>query len=163
MGKSYELVVTESEERELEGLARSSNRREADRARAILQTARGRKREAIAEMLGVSVDQVSRWRGQYARGGVRTLQAKPNHGRPGVLAAAALPVVEQILAEPAPEGWVWTVPRLAEEVQRRSGVIISAAWLNSAMRKKGGFGGVGRATRSRAGRMWIKSSARVCG
>ena len=161
MGKSHELVVTEAEERELEVLGRSSDRQEADRARAILQTLRGRKREEIAEVLGVSVDQVSRWRGQYARGGVAAVRAKKRAGRPGVLAAAALPVVEQILAEPAPEGWVWTVPRLAEEVRRRSGVKISAAWLNSVMRKKGGLPGVGRGTRSRAGKMWIKSSARV--
>jgi len=161
MGKSHELRASEEERRALEEMGRSSDRQEADRARAILQTLRGRSRSEIAEALCVTPDQVSRWRGQYARGGVDALRARPNMGRPGVLAAAALPVVDAILAEPAPEGMVWTVPRLAEEVHRRSGVQISESWLSAVMRKKGGIAGVGRGTRSRAGKMWIKSNARV--
>jgi len=158
MAKPLVLEATAAERRELEKLAKSRNRHEADRARAIVLSLDGIGRKQIAESLLVSVDQVSRWRGQYHRGRVEAIRARPHPGRPPELADAVLPVVEEILAEPAPAGMVWTVPRLAQEVHRRSGVKISESWLSVVMRKKGVSAGVARGTRSRAGRMWIKSS-----
>jgi transposase len=159
MAKPLVLEATSKERRELEILAKSRDRQEADRARAIVLSLQGIGRKQIAETLLVSVDQVSRWRGQYHRDRVDAIRAQPHLGRPPELAAAALPVVEEILAEPVPEGMVWTVARLAREVQRRSGVEISESWLSVVMRKKGVSAGVARGTRSRAGKMWIKSSA----
>jgi transposase len=158
MAKPLVLEASTEERRELEKLAKSRDRHEADRARAILLSLDGVGRKQIAESLLVSVDQVSRWRGQYHRGRVDAIRARPHPGRPPELADAALPVVEEILAEPAPVGMVWTVARLAQEVHRRCGVEISESWLSVVMRKKGVSAGVARGTRSRAGRMWIKSS-----
>lgn len=160
MGKSLRLEATAEQWADLKKLARSSDRQEADRARGIMKTLQGQTRGQISEALCVTVDQVSRWRGQYQSGGVEALRAKERRGRPAVLAEAALPVVEEILSEPVPEGVVWTVARLAREVHRRSGVKISEAWLNVVMRKKGVSAGAGRGTRSRAGKMWIKSNDR---
>ena len=158
MPKPLVLDATAAERRELGELAKSRDRQEADRARAIILSLDGVGRKRIAESLLVSVDQVTRWRGQYQRDRVDGIRARPHPGRPPELADSALPVVEAILAEPAPAGMVWTVARLAQEVHRRCGVEISESWLSVVMRKKGVSTGVARGTRSRAGRMWIKSS-----
>lgn len=160
MGKSYELAVTEEQSAALRALAKSNNRLEADRARAIVLSIEGRRRKDIAALLQVTEDEVSRWRGRFNRDGIDALRARPITGRPPKLAEAAMPVVRAILAEPPPPGIVWTVPRLAAEVQRRTGVRISSDWLTKVMRKKGGIPGAGRGTRSRAGKMWISSSDR---
>lgn len=155
---THVLEASTAERRELETLAKSRDRQESDRARAIILSLDGLGRKQIAESLRVSLDQVSRWRGQFQRGRVEAIRSRQHPGRPPALAEAALPVVEEILAEPAPEGIVWTVARLAREVHRRSGVKISESWLSVVMRKKGVSTGVARGTRSRAGKMWIKSN-----
>ena len=156
------LVVTNEQRAALEQLARSPKRAEADRARAILRSAAGESSGAIARTVGVRPDHVRFWRMRFRREGVEALRVRPNRGRPAVKAAAALPVVQTILSEPPPAGVVWTVPRLSEEVTRRAGPKISASWLRVVMRKRGGFAGVGRGTRSRAGKMWMPSRAAGC-
>ena len=161
MGKRFELTGTESERSELEQLSRSSKRQESDRGRAVLWCLEGRTRAEVGRRLGTSGQQVSRWCGQYRRGGVEALRAKVRPGRTPMKARVALPAVEEILSEPAPEGVVWTVARLAEEVGRRTGVRISESWLSVVMRKKGVLPGNARGTRSRAGKIWMKSNDRA--
>jgi len=156
------VELSDAQRRALQELARSPTRAEADRARSILRSADGEASTSIAPTLGVRADQVRFWRMRFRAGGVEALRARRKTGRRPVKASGALPIVRQILAEPAPPGVVWTVPRLSEEVARRMGSSISASWLGAVMREKGGFAGVGRGTRSRAGRMWVPSRAVGC-
>ena len=158
MGGKTSVTATEAERNELEKLSRSSDRAEADRARALLQTLRGTTAEEIGSGLQVRPDQVRRWRMWYRSGGVEALRSKERHGPPARLAETVLPVVKQILSEPTPAGVVWTVPRIRQEVLVRTGEQISESWLRVVMVKKGGFAGVGRATRSRAGKKWMPSN-----
>jgi transposase len=116
--------------------------------------------DQIGRALQVRADQVRRWRMFYRSGGVNALRSKVRHGPPARLAEIALPVVSQILSETTPPGVVWTVPRLREEVMLRTGQEISLSWLRVVMVKKGGFAGVGRGTRSRAGKRWMPSNGR---
>ena len=162
MGRTT-LVVTDQERTALESLARSARRAEADRARAILRSAAGESSETIAPTVGVLPCHVRYWRMRYRRAGIEALREKPRHGRTGIKATAALPVVMAILSEPPPAGVVWTVPRLGEEVARRAGPKISASWLRVVMVEKGGCAGVGRGTRSRGGKMWLPSTKVGCG
>ena len=163
MAKQIPLKVSKKQRSALEELARSDVRGEADRARAILMTLDGMSSAAISTVLRIRADQVRRWRMWFGRGGVDELRAKPHEGREPVLADKVLPVVKEILAEPVPEGVVWTVARLSEEVARRVEVKISPSWLRVVMRKKGGFAGRGRGTRSRVGKMWLPSNGRDSG
>ncbi len=158
MGGWGGLILGEEERARLRELARSPRRKEADRARAILRLAEGESSTAIAAMLGTRPDGVRRWAMTYRRRGIDALREGLRPGRTPLLADLALPAVRQILAEPVPVGLVWTVPRLAEEVARRTGKRISASWLRCVMREKGGFAGRRRGTRSRAGKMWLPSS-----
>jgi len=157
------LVVTDEERTALESLARSTRRSKADRARAILRSAAGESSGTIAPTVGVLPCHVRYWRMRFRRDGIAALREQPRRGRTGVKAEAALPVVKAILSEPPPAGVVWTVPRLSEEVARRAGPRISASWLRGVMVKKGGCAGVGRGTRSRAGKMWLPSTKVGCG
>lgn len=158
MGGTTSVTATEDERKELEKLSRSPNRAEADRARALLRTLAGATAEEIGRGLQVRPDQVRRWRMQYRAGGVEALRSKDRHGPPARLAETVLPVVKQILSEPAPPGVVWTVPRIREEIMARTGEQISESWLRVVMVKKGGFAGVGPDTRSKAGKKWMRSN-----
>jgi transposase len=157
MGGRTNVEASEEQRRDLEQLSRSRDRAEADRARGILCTLHGETAEQIGQTLKVRPDQVRRWRMIYRAGGVDALRTKARHGPPARLAEAVLPVIRQILSEPVPLGVVWTVPRLRDEVFARTGQQISASWLRAVMVKKGGFAGVGRVTRSRTGKRWMRS------
>jgi transposase len=161
--RQAELVLTDEERAALELLARSARRAEADRARAILRSAAGESSVAIAPAVGVRPDHVRFWRMRFRKEGVEALRERPPRGRTPVKATAALPQVQAILSDPPPEGVVWTVPRLREEVARRAGVTISVSWLRMVMHEKGGFAGAVRGTRSRGGRRWLPSRAAGCG
>ena len=69
--------VTSSEEQRaaLTALARSRDRGEADRARAVLLTLAGWTSPRIAEAFGVREDTVRLWRSDFMNGGVEALKA----------------------------------------------------------------------------------------
>jgi transposase len=110
-------VVASDEQRcELEALSRSRDRGEADRARAILLTLAGWTSLRIAEAFGVREDTVRLWRSAFMADGVPA-------DRP-----------------------TWTLPRLADEIETRSGVRISRSRLSVVLRQRGLSAGAGRAT-----------------
>ena len=94
----------------LEGLARSLDRREADRARTILWSVDGQTGEMIARRIGMRADGGRRLRHLFVVGGVEALRARPRTGRPGAKGVAALACASSILAEPGET--IWTLPRL---------------------------------------------------
>jgi transposase len=160
------LTLSTEQEQALAALSRSPRRDEADRARAILMSAAGKASTEIAPLLGVRAEQVRRWRARFRHGGAAGLRTRPHPGRPDTKAQAALAVVHALQNESArptrPALDVsWTCPRLAQEVERRTGVKISAAHLSVVLRQKGAIDASDRATLSTAGRTSKRSSARV--
>src|SRR3712207_2316530 len=96
------IRATDEERSALRRLARSSQRGEADRARAILHTLAGQWAAEIAGSLGVNVSTVREWRGLYARGGLAALRYRPpSGGRPGPVGQHALALAKEVLAEDA--------------------------------------------------------------
>jgi transposase len=150
--------VTDQQRQSLEALTRSTNRGEADRARAIRLTLGGRTSLQIANRLGVGAEQVRHWRSLFKKGGTDALEARPHTGRPPTKGQAALAVAEKVLETPLQEGIPWTCARLAAEVQRQSGVSISPAHLSKVLRKKGALDESARATRSKHARTKTPSS-----
>lgn len=148
MSECGRLIITQEQEQALAALSRSSQRGEADRARAILMSAAGNTGPLIGQLLGVRADQVRKWRRRFREGGPEALRARPRTGRPDTKATAALAVVQEILAQANTSlDATWTCPRLAKEVARRSGISISAAHLSVVLRKKGGIDGSDHGTR----------------
>jgi transposase len=80
----------------------------------------------IARRLGVSHQIVSEWRKAWRQGGRTALRSAGRVGRPRKLTKAQLIKVERALAKGAEaNGYatdVWTLPRVAEVIQRLTGV-----------------------------------------
>jgi transposase len=146
MGRSWTVATSEQRE-ELCGLARSSDREEADRARAILLSLEGWTSARIAAAFCAQPDSVRHWRWIFGREGVAGLRARKAPGPEPVKARAALSVIEEVLAPDVSDRPNWTLPRLADEIEKRTGQRISKSRLSVVMRKKGASGGDGHATR----------------
>jgi transposase len=140
------VVANEEQRRELIALSHSRDRGEADRARAILLTLDGWTSAEIAEAFGVREDTVRLWRSEFMRGGVGALKASVAPGPAPIKAERALEVAEELLSAPVANRPNWTLPRLADEIERRSGIRISRSRLSVVLRKKGVSAGGGRAT-----------------
>jgi transposase len=151
------VVATAEQCRELRELGGSSDRAEADRAeadraeadraRAILLSLDGWSSVRIAEAFSVEPDSVRHWRWTFGRDGVSGLRARKAAGPEPVEARAALSVVSAVLADEVSDRPNWTLPRLQDEIERRTGERISKSRLSVVMRKKGAFAGGDPGTR----------------
>ena len=145
-GKSP-VVASGEQRRGLAALSQSRDRGEADRARAILLTLSGWTSIRIAEAFGVREDTVRLWRSDFLKGGVDALRRSLAPGPAPVKAERALAVGEEVLSDRVADRPNWTLPRLADEIEKRSGVRISRSQLSVVLRQKGISAGGGRATR----------------
>ena len=128
-------------------LSRSLDRGEADRARAILLTLSGWTSSQIAEAFGVREDTVRFWRSAFTTGGIEALKKSVAPGPAPVKAERALAVAEEVLSGPVADRPNWTLPRLADEIDRRAGLRISPSRLSVVLRQRGISAGGVRATR----------------
>ena len=160
MGRRCVLAVDGAGGAALERLSRSAVRGEADRARAVLWSLAGETSTAIAAQLGVRAEQVRRWRSSFRREGVTALRSRPRPGRTPRKRAAALAVTREVLngGPAADRAAVWTLARLAREIEARSGETISPGHLSVVLRK-GATAGAGRGTASKGGRTPRPSTA----
>src|SRR5919112_175484 len=144
-GKSP-VAATEEQRRALMALSRSRDRGEADRARAIVLTLSGWTSSQIAEAFGVREDTVRVWRSAFLTGGIEALKTAVAPGPAPVKAERALAVAEEVLSGPVADRPNWTLPRLADEIERRAGVRISCSRLSVVLRQRGISAGDGPAT-----------------
>ena len=145
-GKSP-VAATDEQRRALMALSRSRDRGEADRARAILLTLSGWTSGQIAEAFGVREDTVRFWRSAFITGGIEALKKSVAPGPAPVKAECALAVAEEVLSGPVADRPNWTLPRLADEIEKRSGVRISSSRRSVVLRQRGHSVGDGPATR----------------
>ena len=141
------VVADEEQKRASADLGRSRERGEADRARAILLTLSGWTSPEIAMAFGVREDTVRLWRSAFVAGGVEALRTRVPPGPAPTKAERALEVAAAVLAAPLADRPNWTLPRLAEGIERRSGLRISRPRLSVALRQKGRSAGGAPATR----------------
>jgi transposase len=118
-------------------LAQSRERAEADRARCLLLTLSGWTSPVLAEVFGVREDTVRMWRMTFMAGGVTALETCVAPGPAPVKATRALEVAEELLSAPVADRPNWTLPRLAEEIESRSGVRISRSRRAVGLRNRG--------------------------
>ena len=145
-GKSP-IIADEQQKRALAELGRSRDRGEADRARAILLTLAGWTSAEIGAAFGVREDTVRLWRGAFMQGGTEALRARIPPGPAPSKAERALAVAEDLLVRPVADRPNWTLSRLADEIEQRSGLRISCSRLSVVLRQRGTFAGGGPATR----------------
>jgi transposase len=145
-GKSP-LTATAEQRVGLERQAASREREEADRARAMLLSLSGWSSGKIGEALRVREDTVRDWRSAFMREGLAGIARHRPPGAAPVKAQAALAVARELFAGPVANRLNWTLPRLAAEIERRTGQTISRSRLSVVLRKKGALPTSGRATR----------------
>ena len=131
-GQSW-IEATAEQRAELRGLAGSSEREEADRARAILLSLDGWTSERIAAAFCAQPDSVRHWRWIFGREAVAGLRARKAPGPEPVKARAALSVIEDLLAPGVSDRPNWT--RLADEIEKRTGERISKSRLSVVLKK----------------------------
>lgn len=129
----------------LRELAKSPERGEADRARAVLLTLAGWTAPEIGEAFEVGEDSVRRWRVWFARGGVEALRSTVAPGPTAERGERALACVRELLAEPVQDRPNWTLARLCAEVEARTGSRVSQSHL-SVLLRKGASAGAGPGT-----------------
>src|SRR5690242_5865030 len=161
MGGRCALAVDAGGRAALERLSRSAVRGEADRARAVLWSLRRETSAAIAARLGVRAEQVRRWRAAVRSGGVAALRSRPRPGRTPRKREAALAVAREVLGGSTTDRPVWTLARLAREIEARTGETISPGHLSVVLRK-GATAGADRGTPSRGGETRMPSTAPGC-
>jgi hypothetical protein len=87
------------------------------------------------------------WRSIFMREGLAGIERHPAPGCAPVKADAALEVARELFAAPVENRINWTLPRLAEEIERRTGHRISRSRLSVVLRKKGALPTSAPATR----------------
>src|SRR3954449_2473033 len=135
-GRSTVIATAESQA-QLQQLAGSHERGEADRARAILLSLAGWSSGRIGEAFGVREDTVRRWRMTFMQGGVAGLRRHSPPGASPVKAETALAVAEEVLSVPVANRTNWTLRRLAAEIEQRADVRISRSRLSDVRGRKG--------------------------
>jgi transposase len=141
------LSVTQDQRSDLKQLSGSANRSEADRARVILLSLGGWTSAEIGEAFGVREDTVRDWRSAFMREGLSGIERHPAPGSAPVKAQAALSVAGELFASPVANRTNWTLPRLCDEIERRTGQRISHSRLSVVLRKKGALPTSGPVTR----------------
>jgi transposase len=141
------LSVTQDQRSDLKQLSASANWSEADRARAILLSLGGWTSAEIGEAFGVREDTVRDWRSAFMREGLSGIERHPAPGSPPVKAQAALNVAGELFVSPVANRTNWTLPRLCDEIERRTGQRISHLRLSVVLRKKGALPTSGPVTR----------------
>jgi len=127
------LNVPQDRRRGLERPSGSANRPEAGRARAILLSLAGWTSAPGSAKLsgggsfaskgsgGFARTPVRDWRSVFMREGLVGIERHPAPGCPPVKAQAALSVAGELFAAPAADRANWTMPRLCDEIERRTG------------------------------------------
>jgi transposase len=141
-----EMVVswklTDSERWDLEELRRTSANESVQRnATVILLTAQGRSKERIAEAFGCSLGTVNNIRRRYRLRGLAGLEPLPRQGRrsratPQYRAALR----ESAITPPQALGYgfrAWSAPRLAEHLERETGIRFGEDQLRRLLRQEG--------------------------
>jgi transposase len=94
----------------------------------------------IARQLGVSHQIVSEWRKAWRQGGRAALRSAGRVGRPAKLSTVQLTKVEKALGKGAEAngyvGDVWTLPRVAEVIERLTGVAYHPGYVWYILRKQ---------------------------
>ena len=135
MPREIEIIITPAERLVLEALAHSRDRREADRARAILWSARGGAGAEIAWAFGLTPSWVSQSRTRYRAGGVAALRSWNRPGCAPVKATALREVAKALLREAFAAAR--TLARLRREIEARAGITVTTKHVEGVLRREG--------------------------
>jgi hypothetical protein len=100
----------------------------------------------LPRLFRVREDTVRVWRSAFMTGGIEALKKSVAPGPAPVKAERALEVAQEVLSEPVADRPNWTLPRLVDAIETRTGVRISRSRLSVVLRQRGISAGAGPAT-----------------
>jgi transposase len=138
------LKLSETGRRTLvEAAADSADAAFRDRCRAVLRLGGGSRLQEVANEFGVDRATGERWAARYRHRGVEGLRG-PEHdarGRPPKLQVKHLSWLKQtVLTPPARLGYAfttWTLPRLAEFLRQKTGIVVRPHYLGLLLHRMG--------------------------
>ena len=110
------IILSESERRELESLARRRKTAQglARRARIVLAAADGLENKAIVERLGADANTVGKWRRRFAERGLDGLYDEPRSGAPRKIGDEQITeIIGRTLEETPADGTHWSLRSMA--------------------------------------------------
>lgn len=130
MPKQTNYTLNDEALKQIEGAMRDDPRAEVvRRATAIHALHLGHKPGQVAEMMKAGKSTVTRWQRRWRTEGIEGLADQPRSGRPPKANESYQAALERTLAQsPADYGYpfaVWTLERLAEHLERETGIGLS--------------------------------------
>jgi len=122
-----QLLLTDTQRAEIKRRLRAGTTPQRDliRLRIVLAAETARSAESIAAELGVARSVVERWRGRFAKGGLKALVDAPRSGRPSPLKPEQLLEIVAIACEPLP-GDDGNIPKDGRTTRSIDDIIITA-------------------------------------
>ncbi|MGH9431999.1 MAG: IS630 family transposase [Terriglobia bacterium] len=144
MARPSLLKLSEADQRALlQAAAGSPDAAFRDRCRAVLLLGQGSQLQEVANQFGVDRATIERWAARYRHRRVEGLRG-PKHdarGRPPKLQVKHLRLLKQtVLTPPAKLGYAfttWTLPRLAEFLKQKTGVVVRPHYLGLLLHRMG--------------------------
>jgi transposase len=141
MAKRVEYQLTDDEVGILEQAIRHDGRPEVrQRATAIRMLHLGNDPCQVAEVHAVSLATIYNWHARWRHAGLAGLANRPKSGRPGIADDEYCRVLEETLAKAPPElGYaftVWTVKRLHDHLEKKTGKRLSESRLRHLLKVK---------------------------
>jgi transposase len=125
----------------LEQAIRQDERPEVrQRATAIRMLHLGKQPCEVAEVLAVSLPTIYNWHARYREAGLEGLANRPKSGRPGIADEDYCRILEETLEQSPPDlGYaftIWTVKRLRDHLEKKTGKRLSESRLRHLLKEK---------------------------
>jgi putative transposase len=140
--RTRNYTLSDAEVGQLEQLIRDDQRvKVVQRATAVRMLHLGQSSTTVSQLLLVSSVSVRTWFERFRAEGVAGLVNRPRSGRPRQATQAYWQVVEEALAgDPHELGYpftIWTLDRLRDHAERRTGKRLTSAYLSEQMKARG--------------------------
>lgn len=141
MAERVNYQLKDNEVALLEQAIRHDERREVrQRATAIRMLHLGKHPSEVAEVLAVSLPTIYNWHARFREAGLEGLANRPKSGRPGIADEDYCRTLEETLEQsPADLGYaftIWTVKRLCDHLQKKTGKLLSESRLRHLLQEK---------------------------
>ena len=135
---AWRLALKEDDLSALEGFAsETKDKLEYIRGTALIQRAKGKRGDEVANELGVGRQAVYKWEHEYAKSGIAGLKRKHSAGRPPKKKKEAKKIIPQLMKQdPKLFGFLkgrWVVRDIAKEIEKETGVGISKSHVERIM------------------------------
>lgn len=138
-GKRLTIVLSPEQIKQLEQLAHSSQRTQADRARVVLGLHQGKSTTELSQILGYHPAAIRRIKSRFLHQGILAIQARKHTGRTPHkqrLVQQYLPNLDVCGKLQSAQGNPLSIKEIAQQVEKCSGVPVGTKTVRTVLKKK---------------------------